>query len=289
MRSINTIDRLMPTNFSQKKSNTIFDSGKYFGFLHGMALVIIFLMANSASARCLDFPKLDLSNGDIIKEIADFYPARDYLSRPRYERPTAKELQVYIISYRNILESKYGKSIQEKIIENSRAASIRTCSSTNITSVNYDLSSAFDELDLNNIALYEPTIIFLISSTRDFFSSNWRSGLPSTNGLGVLQMRDKHSGVSVEFYTINIQRNQFIGTILSDEVPQERFENLRLNRPIERMFNLLQGCGWHGGGHCPAREDVWKMMFNEEIVLQNYWKDSLFIYNQRTQAGEVTR
>jgi hypothetical protein len=289
MRSINTIDRLMPKKFTQRKGDISFAPVKYLWFLHGVALVIIFLMANSASARCLDFPKLDLSNGDIIKEIADFYPAQDYLSRPRYERPTEKELQVYIISYRNILESNYGKSIQEKIIENSRAASTRTCSSTNITSFNYDLSSAVDELNLKNIALYKPTIIFLISTTKDFFSSNWRSGLRMANGLDLLQMRDKHSGVSVEFYRINIQQNQFIGIILSDEVRQERFENLRLNRPIERMFNLLQGCGWHEGGRCLAREDVWRMMFNEEIVLQDYWKNSLYIYNQRTQAGGIPR
>lgn len=287
MRSTDMTDQLIPTAYVETTKNPLPANKKCEYFFLGLAVYFLF-MVNSAFARCTDIPKLDLSSKDIMNEISEFYVDRDYLSRPRYKRPKTNEMQVYVVSYGSILSSEYGKSIQEKIIETAHIAAKRTCSSLEIIYINFALSLDDDRLNISRLQLKESALIFLISSLSDYLYKHNKFPLGDIWG-GLYEAMDQYNLITATFLRTTYQQNQYLVKILSDYIPEKRYESLHLSRPIERIFNLSQGCGWDKFGWCVAREEIWKLMFNEEISQQEYWKDSLSIYYQRMQANEKTK
>ena len=162
-------------------------------------------------------------------------------------------------------------------------------SSLEIIPIKYESSAEREKLDLVKLPLKESAVIFLISSMSDYYHKHGNYALADIWSVSPGEEVDQYNSVTANFLLTTYQKNQYVLKILSHEIPNKRYENLRLYKPIDIIFNLSQGCGLHKLSRCTAREDVWRLMFNEEISRQEYWKDSLSIYYQRMQANEKTK
>jgi hypothetical protein len=247
------------------------------------------LVSDPANARCVNLPSLDLSQDVVLKEVSDFFSGGKILTHPRKAKPKTNEIDVYIVSYRSILDSEFGRSLQDEILKISSSFAIKTCSTLSVNLLNYGLSSESDRLNISRLLLKESTIIFMISSAQDYNAAHGGEVFGHVYGPPIIESEDVYNSVSVSLFRTTFQRNQYLAIVKSSGIPSIRFENLRLSRSIERVFNLSNGCGWHQSGFCAARDEVWEFMFNEKVFKKDYWKDILSFYHQRAQDGELER
>ncbi len=257
--------------------------------LFGSIASLLLLTENSVYARCTDYPSIDLSQDAVIKEVSDFFPSERMFTHPRYKKPKTNEINVYIASYNNILDSEFGKSVQDEIIKVSNNVSRKTCSLLSISFIKYDLSLTSEGLNISYLLSKESTIIFLISTNQDFNAIHGRSEFGHVYGPPIIESEDRYNSVSVELFRTTLPLNQHLVIMKSSGIPSKRLEDLRLSRPIERIFNLNQGCGWHRAGFCTARDEIWMFMFNKKIFDKDYWRDILSVYHDRAGDRELAR
>jgi hypothetical protein len=287
------IDKMTQLSIIKTFKLTIILLGKYlvnitlFNYRFLLILFIIILLENPVLARCTEFPDLFFSQGQIMKEISELYSGNKITNR-RNKKPKSREVHVYIASYKNILETEYGRSVQDEIVKAANIASRRTCSTLNISSIKYDFLSESKKLDLSKMQLRESTIVFLISTFEDYFFAHGRSSVGYIYAPE-FEVENIYDRVFIETHQTTFDQNQYFVIIRSTRIPSKRFENLRVASGIYRTFNLSQGCGRYGAGECSAREAVWRFMFNEEIYLKETWEDSLSVYLSRTQSDEMKK